>query len=364
MRSDVRHLTTVVATVLLLFAGFATAQYDVQPFDDDPVAISAAFGAEMAVLRLQAAEALFAEGVEQDEIEEVLEGLELEWTRFASALTAADPGLADKVEEAFEATEDAVEPADAVAAALPLALEARAVVSESRVEDPAFAGAVMVLLLVSETGVAEGWEEAAEGEVGAYAVGWAGMPRLYELWAIIEPQANETQRFEIEDQLGELQGLFERPTPPNMDGADPEAGEGAAVHVAGFLEDATGAWLFPDRDLPALLDRTRTVAVDACAAYEADDDLLGDAHLAWAAFAFEEYLAGTLALFAPEPTEEIEDLLAPFAGEEENEDEGEASGDADADDVDDGDEDASFDPASSCAPLLAAFDEAAAAFGL
>lgn len=359
MPSSVRHLTAVVATGLLLIAGVATAQYDVQPFDDDPVAISAAFGAEMAVLRLQAAEALFAEGVEEDEIEEVLEGLELEWTRFAHALTTAAPGLAEEVAEAFEAIEDADQPADAVRAALPLALEARAVVSEPRVEDPAFAGAVMVLLLMSETGVAEGWEEAAEGEVGAYAVGWAGMPRLYELWAVIEPQANETQRFEIEDQLGELQALFENPTPPNMDGADPEEGEGAAVHVSGFLEDATGAWLFPDRDLPALLDRTRTVAVDACGAYDAGDDLAGDAHLAWAGFAFEEYLAGTLGMFAPEPTDAIEDLLAPFAGEEEDEDEGASEQDGDGDE-----DEASFDPASSCAPLLVAFDEAAAAFGL
>ncbi|MEX2536802.1 MAG: hypothetical protein WD273_14495 [Trueperaceae bacterium] len=336
--SVVRILAALLPLSLL---GGAIAQYDIRPFADDPVGISAAFGAEMAVLRLEAAEALFAEGVEVDEIEEALEGLEVEFMRFGAALEVADPDLLERTREAFAAIEEAEEAEDqaaAVSEALPVAYEVREAVSAPLVADPAYAGAVMSLLLVSETGVAEGWEEAVEGEVGPYAIGWAGMSRLYELWETVKPQADENQVFEIEDQLSALQDLFQNPTPPNMEGADPEEGEGAAVHVAGFLEDATGAWLFPDRDLAALLGNTQEVATQACEAYQRGDTLAGDANLVWVTYAFNEYLTGTLGMFAPEPTAELNELL---------DDEGE-----------------DFDPTASCEPLLAAFGEAGSAFGL
>src|SRR5680860_640649 len=101
MRSKVlsgRNLLAALVALLMAFAcSGAFAQYDLMPFEDDPVAISAAFGAEQALLRLQAADALYAEGVAEgvaeDDIQELLEGLELDRVRFAAALqrNARDP---------------------------------------------------------------------------------------------------------------------------------------------------------------------------------------------------------------------------------------------------------------------------------
>jgi len=306
----VRRLSTLfVSLAAVLFLGAGIAQYDIRPFEDDPLSIQAAFGSELAVARLEAAQALIDEGADADDVEEAVEDLDLELVRFAAALAGENDALLEEAREAFTAVEESDYSGEAIQEALTVAREVRDTVSTPRLEDPAVAGAVLSLMLISENGAAEGWEEAAEGEIAAFTVAWALMPRAWEIWDGIKPLANENQVFEIEDQLGELHALFEGPLPPDMAGADPEEGEGAAVHITGFLEDVTGAWLFPDRDLGGLLGNTRDVATEGCAAYGAGDTLRGDARMAWVYFAFDEYLEGTLGLFAPEATEEIDELL-------------------------------------------------------
>jgi hypothetical protein len=364
-------LAAAFAALVTCGLGTTQAQYDRAPFQEAPLEISAVYGAEMAVIRLRAADALFAEeDVEEDDVEEVLEGLELEWMRMGHRLTETDAELAERVEEAFEEIEEADDPDDAVAEAIEVAEAARdALFPPAAVsEDPAYTAAIATVLLNSATGVAEGYEEATEGEIGAYAMGWAGLARVQELWQGVRPVADENQRFEVEDMLSELEALFPGPTPPSMEGADPEAGEGAAVQAAGFMEDATEASMFPDRDLAALTVATRDLAAQGCEAYEAGDALRGHAHMAWTAFVFDEYIGGTLGMFAPEPTEEMAEALMDLVPRE-VEEEGEEGEDEEAEAEEDEEEEEAErleadEAAERCAALVEAMDEAGAAFGL
>jgi hypothetical protein len=321
----------------------------------------------MNVLRLTAASELLAAGVEEDDVEEVLEALELEEMRYGWALAGLDAELADELDEAIEAIEASDDPDDAIEAAAPLAERARDALVAERMSEPAFAAAMGALMLTSATGVGEGFEEGVEGEAGAYAMGWAGLQRVKDYWTTLEPIATDEQRFEVEDQLAELDGLFPGPVPPDfLARSDPEEAEGAAYRIAGYFEDASGALVFPDRDLAELYVATRDVAREGCAAYDAGERARGDAHLAWTAFAFDQYLTGTLSMFAPEPMEVVSETLLELVPREIEEEGPEAEEDEEEDDEDEVEaERPELDEAAElCVPLLDALDEAGAALGV
>lgn len=354
----------MLVALLIAPVGTAVAQDRAAPFAEDPLAISAAFGAEMNVVRLTAASELLAAGVEEDDVEEVLEALELEEMRYGWALARRDAELAEELDEAIETIEEGEDPAEAIDAALPLAERARDALVAERMSDPAFAAAMGVLLLTSATGVGEGFEEGVEGEAGAYAMGWVALQRVKDYWTTLEPDATDEQRFEVDDQLAELDGLFPRPVPPDfLERLDPEEAEGAAYRIAGYLEDASGALVFPDRDLAELYVATRDVARAGCAAYDADERARGDAHLAWTAFAFDQYLTGTLSMFAPEPMEIVSETLLELVPRE-IEEEGPAADEEDEEDEVEVERPDLDEAAELCVPLLDALDEAGAALGV
>ena len=368
MRREVRGRTKrgLVVGLLVVALGVAIAQERPAPFAEDPLAISAAFGVEMAVVRLVAAAELIAAGIEGDDVEDALDALEVEGMRYAWALARTDAALAAELDEALEATGQADDPADPIDVALPLAQRARDALVADRASDPAFAAAMGVLLLTSATGVAEGFEGGVEGEAGAYAMGWAALQRVKAYWSTLEPDANDEQRFEVDDQLAELEALFPRPVPPDgLERFDPEEAEGPAYRIAGYVEDVSGALVFPDRDLARLYAATRDVARDGCAAYGAGDRLRGDAHLAWTAFSFDEYLTDTLSLFAPETMAVVSEALLALVPREVEEE----GPDADRDDATGDDAMAAERPgpnevSDACAALLEALDEAGAALGV
>lgn len=373
-RTPARLARTLLATLFALsVCGAAFAQYENAPFDTDALGISAGTGAEMAVVRLRAAAAILDANGSEDAVEEVLEGMRFEVMRFGAALAQQDPAATDAVDAALEQLDDATddELAEVVDAVLPTFVAARdAVTPADAASDPPYTAAVMTLLLTSQTGVAEGYEEAVEGEEGPYAIGWAALARTQELWADLKPLASEDQAFEIDDMFDDLNALFTGPEiPAAAASADPEEAEGSAMRITGFLESLASASLFPNRDLGALLKHTHALASAGCDAYTAGQRRVADAHLAWTAFAFEEYLGGTLGLFAPEPTETaggLLDQLVPLEGEEEGE---EAEDVAGADGVD-ADEEAEWEPlsdaeaATTCQALVAALQEAGGPLGL
>ncbi len=374
-----RYRAGIVALAAILVAAIGSvglAQYDHAPFDAAPVAISSSFGAEMAVLRLEAAIALLHEGEDAYEVEGLLPGLRLEVMRFGADLQAIDSALLERVDAVLDAVLAADE--DDLVGVLEDALlvfqAARAgLVPSDPAADPVHTAAIMTLLLTSETGIAEGYEEAVEGEVGAYALGWAGLARAQQLWAALRPSADDNQRFEIDDMFEELEALFTGPLIPAAAAtADPEEAEGPAFRITGYLESIASASLFPNRDLAALLRSSLDVAIVGCEAYSAGERRVADAQLAWVAFAFDEYLAGTLGMFEPEATADVTEALALLVPLVEDEDEGKEEGHAGAngDDDDEAEDDESWialsdtEAVTTCTTLIDALQRSGAVLGL
>jgi hypothetical protein len=377
-RRSIRNVFVPLLIAALVGVGHSQATFEDNPFFEHTEALLRAHGVEMLSARLVGIEALAsseADELDDDDLGEVIEALEVDFRRFAATLEASDAGLADNLEKAIEAIEDASEDGDRRAIAesarlaTGLAEEARTVlIGNMYEENPAFTAAVMATMLTTENGgIGEGYEEAVEGEVGPYAVGWAGLARVRVLWSQLEPLATDNQRFEVEDMLAELDALFPGPRPgPELARSDPEEAEGATQRIGGFLEEIVNADLFPSRDLGRLLARTRDLSVQACEAYAASEQARGLELISNAAFVYGEYLGNTLALFSPEAAEEVAELydaLAPGAmGEEEGGDEGEAE---ESDAVDDEAEPLVGDDAHvACNELVEQLETAGGPFGI
>lgn len=344
--------------LVLVIVGGADAQttFDRSPFFDRPEVVLQAHGLEMLSARLRGIEALASSeagevaaeeeaGESEGGFADVIEGLEGDYRRFAAALDASSAGDSEELIAAIETVQEANERGDrdAVAAATGVAA---ALVDEARAtlfgdvydKDPAFTAMVMAMMLTTEKGgIGEAYEEAVEGEVGPYAVGWAGLGRVQAMWLHLEPMANETQRFEVEDMLAELGTLFPGPRPgPEVARSDPEEAEGATQRIGGFLEEVANADLFPSRDLGRLLARTRELSSQACEAYAAGNDPLGLQATSNAAFVYGEYLANTLVMLSPEAAAMASaeyDALAPGAVGEEESGEGDEPDEAEEEDA-------------------------------
>lgn len=312
------------------------AQFAETPFFEHAEALGAAHGLEMADIRLTA----LSVGDEPDELAEELEAaLERDLPRFMGSLSERDAGLARELEETLAGLLEGVSDertesfAETVQEARELLGTARnLVVPEETLQTPAFRAALMTLLLLAEEGVAERFEEAAEGEEEAYAGGRAALQRVEELWEGLEPLSSETQRFEVNDMLAELGTLF--PSPMLPDPAlliDAEAAENPAQRIAGFLEELADASLFPDRELGGLVSLIEDSVERGCDASERGEAAVANQHLAIAGFYYAQYLGGTLSLLAPEIHESLEPLWAPFAGEEDEGDEDEEENESDED---------------------------------
>ena len=164
-----RHISLSISALALSAALWPTAglaQYAAQPFFDNTVALSQAYGLESIGLRLDLATTF--EAPYDEELVETIEGVTgAPLERFEATLTAADAELArdlrEALQEVVEAAEEGEDTSAAVAQARELLAQAYEVVIPADLrETPAFTGGILIQLLLAEEGVAEGYEEAVE----------------------------------------------------------------------------------------------------------------------------------------------------------------------------------------------------------
>jgi len=360
-------LRRLAATLLIAaLAASASAQYSGAPFYTQPLLQSQAYGLEVALQRLDALDA--AGDTLDDDWEEVVEGFEADLPRFIGTLRAADAARADEVEEAIEDLEEAFASraglAEAVEAAREALTEAYAVAVPAEVRaDPAFVAALITDLSLGEVGVGEGYEEAIEGELAAFTLGYVALARVTDLWNQIADGATEQQRADVEEMLEFIGTLYPTATIDQAIVGNPEEAEAPVHRMIGVLETIVDAELYPGRDMAALATQLPEQLAGACEAYEAGNDDLGTEIAIAVGYRYlEADLGDFMEFMAPEVHEEAAELIHALTGlGGEDDDEGEAD-DAAADGaVEESQEPA--DLAQACRELMEALQDARGVFG-
>jgi hypothetical protein len=218
--------------------------------------------------------------------------------------------LAAAIEEMVEAAEngkDATEPAQDV---IRLTEEARGKLLTAAVSGtPAFQAALIASLLLEEGGVAEGYEEATEGEASAYAIGYFALQRVKSLWEGLAGQASLQQSAGVGAMLAMLDGLFPTQEMPERLSPDPEQAEAPAQQLVGLLEGVANAELYLGRDLAAATAVVHDLAARECASLETGKEALGVEELRIAAAYYGQTVRDTLGMMAPEAAAAISERL-------------------------------------------------------
>lgn len=309
------------------FASVGATQTAPNPFLDNTLAMSQAFGLEMIGIRLAILEAM--EPPVDDELIEVIETMaKTDFERFAGTLAAIDEDFAKDFHEVLEYFEDALEDGDDVRALIPTAREMLAqaydmIIDPALRESDAFKGAVAAQLLLAEGGVSEGYEEAAD-EIWAFSMGWSSLQRVKAIWAELAGNETETRRDEATQLIGILDALYPTAMPPMpFVGRNPEEAEGPSQLLMGLLEEAAGANLYAGRDLGVLAGHLSELVGTGCAAFEAGNDDVGREYI-WAAFdhyAGETTGLGNLVdLFGPDVNEDVMEAFGMLVVAEDDDD--------------------------------------------
>lgn len=378
-----RVLVAALAAALFLLASVASAQYSRAPFFEHTLEVSQAYGIQLSLQRLDALELVDEhaeadddddEGEEEEGLDddylEIVEGFEVDLARYIGTLRAVDPELAEEVEEAIEALEDAVEDGedyDDQVVTLRFLLETayqRVIPAELR-NDPAFVAAVIVELSLGEGGVAEGYEEAVEGELGAYTMGYAALERVSGLWRQVAGRATEQQRADLEEMLEFLsEFVYVEPVIEEPIIGNPEEAEAPVQRMIGVLETVVDAELFPGRDLASLAAHLPEELAGYCEMYDAgQDELALEGVIAVGHLYLSADLGQFLGFMAPEVHEEALELIVALTGLEPEDDDDDAEADDDDDDDDDDERAAVADPGAACRELLEVLREAHEVFG-
>ncbi|SDE03962.1 hypothetical protein [Ruegeria marina] len=174
-------------------------------------------------------------------------------------------------------------------------------------EDAPLAAAVAALLLISEVGLAEAFEEAVEGDDEEEdASNGDGYANAYALLQTVRPWvAAVPSDAEIVDLMGRLDALMPTAERPEKLDADPEAAEVVAQALVGQLERAANADLYLGRDLARAMATVSQLAAHGCAY----DEAVRPRWFEIAALYFEDALEAPLSVMAADPAEQIEDGL-------------------------------------------------------
>ena len=362
---------TVVGAVLALalLVSTAAAQYSRAPFFEQTLVQSQGYGLQLSLQRLDALELAAEEGEAlDDDFLEIVEGFEEDLPRFVGTLRARDAALAGELEEAIEALEEAGTATSgmdaAIAEARDLLNRAYDVVIPADVRaDPVFIAGVIVNLSLGEGGVGEGYEEAIEGELGEFTMGYAATQRVIDLWSEIAGGADEQQRADVEEMLDYVRTLYPEPIIEEAIVGNPEEAEAPVQRMLGVLETVVDAELFAGRDLAALAAHLPEELAGACQAYEAgESERAKEIAIGVGGLYLGADLGDFLEFMAPDVHEEASELigaLTGMAGEGDEDEEGgeEAEGD-------DEEETAVVeDPTTACRELLEALQEASSVLG-
>src|SRR5690606_8944202 len=238
-----KRLTVLGAVLgLALLVSTAAAQYSRAPFFEQTLVQSQGYGLQLSLQRLDALELAAEEGEAlDDDFMEIVEGFEEDLPRFVGTLRARDAALAGELEEAIEALEDAAASGSGLAAAIDeardLLNQAYDVVIPADVRaDPVFIAGVIVNLSLGEGGVGEGYEEAIEGELGEFTMGYAATQRVSDLWSEIAGGADEQQRADVEEMLEFIRTLYPEPIIEEAIVGNPEEAEAPVQRTLGVLE--------------------------------------------------------------------------------------------------------------------------------
>ena len=343
-------------------AGFA--QYSSDPFFDNTVALSQAYGLESIGLRLDLASTFQAPY--DDELVETIEGVTgPALARFEGTLTAADAELAQNLRSALEEVAETAEAGEDATAAVEearglLAQAFDVVIPQDLRGTPAFTGGVMIQLLLAEEGVAEGYEEAAEGnEPWEYPNGWVSLQRVKALWSDIEADASEQHAADAQEMFEALDALYPEAQPPeSVAGWNPEEAEAPAQRLGGIVETVVDANLYPGRDAARLAGHLVELAGQACSAYDADEAVANETIYALYDL-YDGELAGVASLFVPEDEETASDMFGVLIGAGDDDDDDEGGAEAEEDD----DDDAALSGAEACSQLQASLTNIQGAFG-
>ena len=350
---SIRLIAAVASSLLLTPAAYA--QYTNQPFFEEADVVRHVRTLDLIEVRLEALGAVTASRDLPPEMAEQAErivGNDL--PRLAGSLRQADPELLAGLEEAAERLSRAAE-AGEVEELRETAERMAELVAASRAEllsggadlEPPLAAAAISRLLLGEPGVAEGYEEAVQGERWEYTLGWAALRRVEEIWSELSPRV-EGRSAEVDEALAELRELFSDPLPPASLSGDPEAAEEPAHRITGLLEVLTDTDLYPERDLGRVVAATSNRAASACTAFEAGNARLGIEYALSVRDTYES-ISGTVGMLASGAHERVESALADLtgtAGEEEEERRA-----------------ATTDPAAACSALQQGLQEIAGLFG-
>ena len=330
MRTDL--LTTAAFAALLLTPIAAAAQssgYASAPFREHPVEV--AQGAALERIDV-AARALALKGAEEDaededsdaadsgeagdgEDEEEEEGGPLDdFGLLRASLAAASPELEQRlgaaIAELLEAAEDGKDLGASSEEVVGLTQEARGKLLPPTVADaPGFRAALMASLLLDEGGVAEGFEEASEGEASAYTLGYVALQRVKALWEGLSGQASPQQAADVAAMFVLLDALFPTAEMPEQISPDPEQAEAPAQQLVALLEGVADAELYLGRDLAAAMTVVNDVAAQGCAALAAGQAGLGVEKLRIAAAYYDQTVVDTLGMIAPDTAAVIAEAL-------------------------------------------------------
>ncbi len=346
-----KPLVALLAAGALTLAGSAglaqVSQYDSDPFFDEAMRQSRAYGLEMTRVRLELVDALEAP-LNEDVLEQVEKMLERDATRYIGTLRQADPDLAAELEAALELVteqaEDGVYDAAAVSSAREVLDRVEAVLfDEATLSSPDYIAALMADLILADDGVAEAYEDAVEEELWEYPNGWAALRRTNFYWSELSALATEQQRSDVEEMLAQLGDLYPTAEPPETLSPNPEEGEAAAQRLVGLLEEVSGASLYSGRDLPRLGQHLGGLTAEACELYSSGDTELATEYVNAVRDPYRKSLRRLLDLLAPEIHAEIAVRLDALTGRE--------------------DEPYPDDPAATCGELLESLQQGTEALG-
>ncbi|SCX97608.1 hypothetical protein [Paracoccus tibetensis] len=233
------------------------------------------------VARIAAAERLWiAAAAGSDELDAHLEA---ELPLFRAHLAALDPAAASAAA------------ANDISAA---AAEAAAILRAASPADPAQREAgVIAALLLPEGGVAEAYEDGAEGAADDWSLAHHGLRRVRVLTDALLPELPEAERARAAASLERLEAAIPATAPAYAEMLPGGEIEFETQVMAAALLRGTGAPAWPGSDLARAARLVADWAAEGCADA---DPARGQETLAIAAFWHDEALSGTLTLFAPE----------------------------------------------------------------
>lgn len=288
--------------VLICFGGTSLAQ--TSPFYDDPLSLSQAFGLELIASKLHGIDAL--EGDYGDYLEFAEDMAGQDYARFGGSLAALDAGLDTEFRAALQAVLDDVEAGTDATDSLATAWDVHGRVYEAllpaETRTIGFIAMSLSDLLLESDGVAEAYEDAADGDLWAVPSGYGAQVRVEEVWfATLYHNASETQRADMQEMFDFLSEMvYPSVRPPDEIRGNPEEAEGATQRAAGILEAISGDDLFPGRTLGRLANRLNELLAPACEAYAAGQDDIAIEFVYAARNPYRKHLRRLLDLIAPE----------------------------------------------------------------